>query len=138
MTIEVLTFRDFHFRANHCLSGKSHATAHPHWHAYVVRFWFTNAPDQDVLVARMEETFHHLHGSALHTFMADSSDEGSAKYFLKQGALFGRCVRVRVKNDGTRGAEARKVTARKFRPRSAVKRRSISAKRIRPANSRVS
>ena len=51
MTIEVLHFRDFHFRANHCLSGKSHAAAHPHWHAHVVRFWYTNAPDQDVLVA---------------------------------------------------------------------------------------
>ena len=77
----------------------------------------------------MEEIFHHLHGTALHTFIPDSSDEGLAKYFLKQGTAFGRCVRVRVMNDGTRGAEARKVTAREIQipARSKANRNRIKA-----------
>jgi len=98
----LLTFYDFTFRAQHSLEGRSEAAAHPHWHTYTVRLWFDDAPDQDELSRRIEKRFNLLHGSSLPEIISDSTDEGIALYFL--GCT--DCTKVRVTNDGRRGAEA--------------------------------
>jgi hypothetical protein len=101
----VLTFYDFTFRAQHALGGRSAAAGHLHWHTYTVRLWFTGAPDQDQLSGKVETFYRDLHGADLGGHLEDSSDEGLALQFLNTWATMG-CVRVRVTNDGRRGAEA--------------------------------
>lgn len=104
--MKTLTFYDFQFRAKHALAGRNEAAAHPHWHSYVVRLWFNNAPDQDALSESIEAHYAPLHGSDLRNEMSgDSTDEYLAQQFLKTWEPKG-CVRVRVTNDGRRGAEA--------------------------------
>lgn len=99
----VLTFRDFPFRAQHALEGHSASAAHPHWHTYVVRFWFAKPHDQDWLAEWLEREFARYHGANLNLY-GDSSDEAIAVRFLEMTSDLG-CVRVRVTNDGQRGAE---------------------------------
>jgi 6-pyruvoyl-tetrahydropterin synthase len=100
-----LTFYDFTFRAKHALKGRAETAAHPHWHTYVVRFWFNGAPDQDGLSEQIEAFYQGIHGSDLNDEMeAESTDEGLAEAMLKTWAPRG-CVRVTLTNDGRRGAE---------------------------------
>jgi 6-pyruvoyl-tetrahydropterin synthase len=104
--MKVLTFYDFAFRARHTLKGRAEAAAHPHWHSYIVRLWFTCAPDQDKLSEQIEAFYQGIHGCDLGDHMkAESTDERLAEEFLKTWTPRG-CVRVRVTNDGRRGAEA--------------------------------
>jgi hypothetical protein len=100
--MKIETFYDFQFRARHALPGRSETAAHPHWHSYCVRLWFLSAPDQDALSEKIEEHYKGLHGSDLGD---QSTDEYLAWQFLKTWMSQG-CVRVRVTNDGRRGAEA--------------------------------
>lgn len=109
-----LTFRDFTFRAHHCLLNKHGAAAHPHWHTYTARFWFEDAPDQDYLSQMIEKRFVRLHGAALNLIVEpESSDEALAQWFIEQlsqsvDGIDVNCVKVRVTNDGQRGAEVTK------------------------------
>jgi hypothetical protein len=100
-----LTFYDFAFRARHALKGRAETAAHPHWHSYVVRFWFDNAPDQDALSEIIEPSLRHVHACDLAILTPESTDEGLARYFLALMVAHG-CVRVLVTNDSRRGAEA--------------------------------
>lgn len=104
--MKILTFYDFTFRARHSLKGRAETAAHPHWHTYTVRFWFNSTPDQDALSVKIESLYAELHGSDLNEHMnSETTDEYLAEQFLK--TLEGQgCVRVRVTNDGRRGAEA--------------------------------
>lgn len=104
--MSALTFYDFTFRAQHSLKGRAETAAHPHWHTYTVRFWFSNAPDQDALSAKIETWYAEIHGCDLaETMEGESTDEYLAEQFLKTWEGQG-CVRVLVTNDGRRGAEA--------------------------------
>ena len=100
------TFRDFAFEAEHHMKTASNPSAHEtHSHSYVARFWFRNV-DQDVIAAQLWELFKDLHGCNLNTKLPDidTSDESLARYlFGKANHL--RCFKVRVTNDGKRGAE---------------------------------
>ncbi len=100
--MKVETFYDFRFRARHALGGRSEAAAHPHWHSYTVRLWFSNQPDQDGLSEEIEYQHQHIHGIDL---PSESTDEWLAKDFLEKWETKG-CFRVRVTNDERRGAEA--------------------------------
>lgn len=102
--MKIETFYDFTFRARHSLP-RSEAAAHEHWHTYTVRLWLTAGSDQDWLSKDIEEGNKELHGANLNALLSDSSDEGLAEAFLKRFLGIG-CVRVRVTNDGRRGAEA--------------------------------
>ncbi len=103
--MKTLTFYDFQFRAYHAVKGRSAAAAAPHWHSYVVRLWFNNSPDQDELSEKIERNHCDLHACHLEEKMkAESTDENLAHLFLTQWVGRG-CVRVRVTNDGRRGAE---------------------------------
>lgn len=102
----ILTFRDFTFRATHHIPSKHGAASLPHWHTYTIRMWFLDAPDQDTLSQQVETHLKHLHGNALNSHVeGDTSDENLAAWFHKKAQMFGRCMRVRVTNDGQRGAE---------------------------------
>lgn len=106
-----LTFRDFTFRAQHNMPSKHGAAAHPHWHTYLVRFWFTGSPDQDQLSAGIERRFVELHGCSLNKHLQpDNSDEALAVWMMEQvsGYCNFDCVKVTVINDGQRGAEVSK------------------------------
>lgn len=105
VTMTVSTFYDLSFRARHALENHSEAAAHPHWHSYTVRLWFSNKPDQDNLSLILESRFMGLHGSDLGRHLKDSTDENLAMMFLRELSGMG-CVRVCVTNDSRRGAEA--------------------------------
>lgn len=102
-SLNILTYRHFCFNASHWMDEKEGAARHPHWHSYRVTIWFRNAPDQDALIEEMEKKFNSLHGCSLNSTMRDSSDEGLVKWFMDKCP---HAVRVRVENDGQRGAEA--------------------------------
>lgn len=102
----VLTFRDFIFRAQHHIAAKFGAAAIPHWHTYRVRFFFDESPDQDALSLALSQRYQHLHGIALNSLIADTSDEGLAAWFLEDAQAIAPCTKIIVENDYQRGAEA--------------------------------
>lgn len=54
----------------------------------------------------MEKTFGKLHGSALNAHVRpESTDEAVAAWLYSEAQQIAKCVRVRVTNDGQRGAE---------------------------------
>jgi len=106
--MKTYTFRDFIWSSIHFIPGKHGAAAHPHWHQYRARFWFTGNVDQDWLIERLEKTFGRLHGASLNSIIQpDSSDETVAKWLLIEATknVCATCFRVSVENDGKRGAE---------------------------------
>lgn len=103
--MRVLTFHDFRFRARHKLDARSPAAGCYHWHAYRVRLKFAEEHDQDWLTEWTEKKFHGFHGVDLASFIADSTDENIARFFLEMTRALG-CIHVEVENDGRRGAEA--------------------------------
>jgi len=90
------------------MPSKHGAAAHPHWHSYRARFWFSGPVDQDWLVKQLEQVFAPLHGAALNAIVTtpDSSDETVAAWLMGEAKRrIGDCVRVSLENDGQRGAE---------------------------------
>lgn len=103
--MKILTFYDFTYRSRHALKGRSKTAAHPHWHTYTVRLWFTGKPDQDQLSETIEDRFALLHGADIGHVVKDTTDEGLAEWFLRKASDLD-CIKVLVTNDGRRGAEA--------------------------------
>jgi hypothetical protein len=86
---------------------KQGAAGLPHWHTYVIRFWFQNSPDQDKLSHDLQKRYAHLHGSNLNAVLeGKSSDEELAEWFLSDVQAIAVCCKVTVINDFQRGAEA--------------------------------
>lgn len=106
--MNITTFKDFSFRATHSLPRSSGAASQRHWHNYVVRLWFADAPDQDLLSELLSKRFHFLHGAYLNSIiLPESTDEALARWFLED-LSFVNCFRVTVTNDDQRGAEVTK------------------------------
>jgi hypothetical protein len=104
--VTVLTFRDFIFRAQHHIAAKFGAAAIPHWHTYRVRFFFSESLDQDALSLALAHRYQRMHGVALNSLIADTSDEGLAAWFLEDAQGIAPCAKIIVQNDYQRGAEA--------------------------------
>lgn len=103
--MNIATFRDFTFRAQHHIAAKSGAAAIPHWHTYRVRFFFSDAPDQDALSLALAQRYQRIHGVALNSLIEDTSDEGIAVWFLEDVQAIAACTKIIVENDYQRGAE---------------------------------